>query len=142
MQKFNEVPKLTTFIKNEIKILSKISHPNVIKFYEMFKTSSDYYLIYEYCSNGTLEDMLKKSPKHCLTESKALSIFKQILSAFKALVKENILHRDLKPSNLLVHSNGDIKVADFGFCKALCNCDDLTRTMVGSPVYMAPEILT
>lgn len=135
------MPKLNTFIKNEIKILTKVSHPNVIKFYEMLKTHSNYYLVYEYCSNGTLEDMLKKASRHFLPEAKALAIFKQIISAFRVLVKENILHRDLKPSNILVHSNGEIKVADFGFCKALCNGDDLTRTMVGSPVYMAPEIL-
>ena len=51
------------------------------------------------------------------------------------------MHRDLKPSNILINSEGDIKVADFGFCKALCNSDDMTKTMVGSPVYMAPEIL-
>ncbi len=57
------------------------------------------------------------------------------------LVKENVLHRDLKPSNILIHSNGEIKIADFGFCKSLLNENDMTKTMVGSPVYMAPEIL-
>eukprot|EP01017_Pseudomicrothorax_dubius_P008231 TRINITY_DN12683_c0_g1_i3.p1 TRINITY_DN12683_c0_g1~~TRINITY_DN12683_c0_g1_i3.p1 ORF type:complete len:491 (-),score=97.72 TRINITY_DN12683_c0_g1_i3:111-1523(-) len=54
--------------------------------------------------------------------------------------KENILHRDLKPSNILIHE-GVIKVADFGFCKAMKGPLDLTQTMVGSPIYMAPEIL-
>ena len=63
------------------------------------------------------------------------------MNAFKVLVKEKVLHRDLKPSNILIHSNGDIKIADFGFCKSLLNENDMTKTMVGSPVYMAPEIL-
>ena len=50
------------------------------------------------------------------------------------------MHRDLKPSNILLN-NGVIKVADFGFCKSLLGPKDLTKTMVGSPIYMAPEIL-
>lgn len=76
-----------------------------------------------------------------LLETEALKIFNQIVSAFMVLVKENVLHRDLKPSNILIHSSGEIKIADFGFCKALLNENDMTKTMVGSPVYMAPEIL-
>ena len=50
------------------------------------------------------------------------------------------MHRDLKPSNILLH-DGVLKVADFGFCKTLLGPQDLTKTMVGSPIYMAPEIL-
>ena len=139
--KFLEVPQLHQFIQNETSILSKISHPNIIRFIKMLKTANNYYLIYEYCSNGTLEDLLKAQPGNQLSEAESLKYFKQIVSAFRALVKENILHRDLKPSNILINSNGDIKVADFGFCKALCSSDEMTRTMVGSPIYMAPEIL-
>ncbi len=51
-----------------------------------------------------------------------------------------ILHRDLKPSNILIDES-IFKIADFGFCKALMNETDLTTTMIGSPVYMAPEAL-
>ena len=50
------------------------------------------------------------------------------------------MHRDLKPSNLFYH-NGKIKIGDFGFCKQLQNAEDMNQTMVGSPIYMAPEIL-
>ena len=49
------------------------------------------------------------------------------------------MHRDLKPTNILFH-NGVVKVADFGFCKEMMN-NELTQTMVGSPIYMAPEVL-
>lgn len=51
------------------------------------------------------------------------------------------MHRDLKPANILLH-NGQVKLADFGFCKALSTPKDMAQTMVGSPIYMAPEILT
>lgn len=64
----------------------------------------------------------------------------QLRSAFETLNAENILHRDLKPTNILFH-NGVIKVADFGFCKELMKETDMTQTMVGSPIYMAPEVL-
>lgn len=50
------------------------------------------------------------------------------------------MHRDLKPENILIH-NGNIKIADFSFCKLLENKNDLTQTMLGSPIYMAPEVL-
>ena len=82
----------------------------------MLRTTNNVYLIYEYCSGGTLEDVIKKYT--FLSESMALQYFKQIINAFKTLVKENILHRDLKPTNILLHDD-IIKVADFGFCKTL-----------------------
>lgn len=66
-----------------------------------------------------------------------MKVFGQIRSAFEVLNAENILHRDLKPTNILFH-NGVIKVADFGFCKELLKETDMTQTMVGSPIYMAP----
>lgn len=69
-----------------------------------------------------------------------LTYLSQILEAFKLLASKNIMHRDLKPSNILLH-DGKIKIADFGFCKSLENSKDLAHTMLGSPIYMAPEVL-
>jgi serine/threonine protein kinase len=62
-----------------------------------------------------------------------------MLDAFRVLSDHNILHRDIKPSNILFN-NGVIKLADFGFCKLLAP-NEMANTMVGSPIYMAPEIL-
>lgn len=104
----------------------------------MLRTSNNYYLVYEYCNGGTLAEYIKSKKR--LTEQDAIKIFVQIRSAFEALNAENILHRDLKPTNILFH-NGVIKVADFGFCKELLKETDMTQTMVGSPIYMAPEVL-
>ena len=67
-------------------------------------------------------------------------ILKQLLEAFQVLNKYNIMHRDIKPDNILMH-NGNIKMADFGFCKPLENANDLVQTMLGSPIYMAPEVI-
>ncbi len=60
--------------------------------------------------------------------------------AFAALYAAHLLHRDLKPTNILFN-DGVLKLADFGFCKEMAKETDMTQTMVGSPIYMAPEVL-
>lgn len=73
-----------------------------------------------------------------LKEEEALVVFRQLLEAFKELNKNNIMHRDLKPDNIFF-SEGKVKLGDFGFCKMLEM--NMAQTMLGSPIYMAPEIL-
>lgn len=75
-----------------------------------------------------------------LPEKEALIIFRQLINAFKSLHDHHILHRDIKPNNIFFKS-GHLKLADFGFCKKLRSSDDFTHTSLGSPLYMAPEIL-
>ncbi|KAM3138937.1 hypothetical protein pb186bvf_008950 [Paramecium bursaria] len=138
LEKFREVPKLHEFTINEIQTLSRIENQNIVRFIEMLKTQNNMYLIYDFCNGDTLEALIQK--RKYLSEPETMKIFAQMLNAFKSLVRENILHRDLKPSNILFHDQ-IVKVADFGFCKSLLNNNDLTQTMVGSPIYMAPEVL-
>ena len=97
-------------------MLSKIKSPHIVKFIEILKTANNFYFFYEYCNQGTLEDLIKS--KGTLTESQTLEYLSQILEAFQILNSKHIMHRDLKPSNILV-SDGLIKIADFGFCKSL-----------------------
>ena len=136
--KLTKFPQLLSLIQNEITVLSKIDNPNIIRLKESIQKANNYYLVYEYCNGGTLETYISKK-KH-LSEKEALSFFQQIIHGFKSLFINKVLHRDLKPANILLH-NGIIKIADFGFCKPLEDQFDLTKTMVGSPIYMAPEIL-
>jgi serine/threonine-protein kinase ULK/ATG1 len=114
---------------------------HVIKFIEMIRTNKNFYFAYEYCNGGDLEGLMTRQPnKKHLTESQAVNIFKQLLMGFTSLVRENILHRDLKPANILFH-NGVAKIADFGFCKTLSSRTELASSTVGSPLYMAPEVV-
>lgn len=139
INKFKENKKLEECTVNEINILSNIeAHANIIKYYDMLKTSNNFYFIYEYCNGGTLEGLLSKQGK--LSEENTLLIFKQLLEAFQVLNKYNIMHRDMKPDNIFFH-NGVIKLGDFGFCKNLNSANEMTKTMLGSPIYMAPEVL-
>jgi len=129
--------KFYELLENEIKVLKSCDNVNIIKLYDIKKTSNNIYLMLEYCNEGDLMQYLKKRGK--LTEEEALDIFIQILNAFKTLVKNKIMHRDFKLANILKH-NGIIKVADFGFAKILDD-DTYAKTMLGSPLNMAPEIL-
>lgn len=137
LARFKQIPKLTQFIMNEVETLKKIHNPNIIRLIDVFNSKNNLYLVYEFCNGGNLEEHIQK--QGLLREQEVIEKLSQLLNAFETLVKESILHRDLKPSNILLH-NSLIKVADFGFCKTL-EYGDLTQTMVGSPIYMAPEIL-
>lgn len=138
LDKFRRVPKLDEFTNNEIKVLSKLVHPNIVRFFDRLKTANNIYMIYEFCNGGTLETLIYKSN---IPLNKCLDYFDQLVQGFKVIAKENILHRDIKPSNVLVHNTDIIKIADFGFCKSLFGELEMTKTMVGSPIYMAPELL-
>ncbi len=121
---------------NEINILTNLEYcPHIIRYFDMLKTVNNFYFVYEFCNGGTFENLLKNSGP--LPEKVALNYFSQIIDAFKVLNKNNIMHRDLKPDNILIH-DGILKLADFGFCKPLENEEDTTKTMLGSPIYMAP----
>lgn len=139
IEKYKMSPRLEEFTINEIQTLSKIEDTtHIVRFIEILKTANNVYFVYEFCNGGTLENLIKNN--RYLSEEKALAYFKELLKAFKMLVKNNIMHRDIKPSNILIH-NGVLKLADFGFCKPLKDARDLSQTMLGSPIYMAPEIL-
>lgn len=135
---YEETPKLKQFVVNEIQTLSRINNSHVVKFIEMITTVNHIYFIYEFCNGGTLEDAIFSRGYY--QEEEALIIFKEIVNGLKPVVQMNIIHRDLKPQNILFHE-GLVKIADFGFCKPLSSRKDLAKTILGSPIYMAPEIL-
>lgn len=137
IEKYRKLPKLDDFTRNEIEVLSMLIHPNIVRFLEKLQTTNNVYLVYEYCNGGTLEELIYKKG---LGIEKALGYFRGLIEGCKAISRHNILHRDIKPSNILLH-NDVIKIADFGFCKALIRRNEMTFTMVGSPIYMSPELL-
>lgn len=137
IEKFKKIRKLNEFTENEIKVLESIQHPNIVKYVEKLLTRNNTYMVYEFCNNGTLES--KIYAKGHLSESQSLKYFSEILSALCLLNSYKVLHRDIKPQNIMLN-NDDIKVGDFGFCKPMENYG-FSQTMVGSPIYMAPEIL-
>ena len=133
-------------IINEIEILKKLNHPDIVKVLEFYKTDQAYYIVSEYCSGG---ELFQKAESY-LSETQIAVIFKQILSGLSYLHSNNIIHRDLKLENILISDTEyvaltgeeylDIKIIDFGnaehYDKKFSN-----KNLVGSSYYIAPEIL-
>ncbi len=129
-------------ILNEIEILKKMDHPNIVKIFEFFNTPEGYYLITEYCSGGELfQEIVDKAP---FNENIAANIMYQIFSAVNYCHNINIIHRDLKPENILIErSHGKfyfIKIIDFGTAK-IYEKNKNEKKVIGSSYYIAPEVL-
>ncbi len=142
--KENEIDDLQ--IKNEIDILKKLDHPNIVKIYEFYDTKKNYFIITEYCKHGELYSYIKYS----YTETQLAVLFYQVFSGLCYLHDNHILHRDLKLENIMISeiekdlsSNYDffwIKIIDFGTAKIFKKSKN-ERTVVGSSYYIAPEVL-
>ena len=133
-QKINSLQKN---FKNDIEIMKKLNHPHIVKTFDILEDPNYIFIALEYCKNGTLHSFLDKRP---LKEQHVIQYFSQIISALKYLYNLKILHRDLKPQNILLDSNNSIKLTDFDFAK-ITNDDNLFKTICGTPLYMAPEII-
>lgn len=97
----------------EVSIMKVLNHPNIVKLYEVIETEKTLYLAMEYVSNGEVFEYLVKNGR--MKEDVARQKFRQIVSAVQYLHSKNIIHRDLKAENLLLDSNLDVKIVDFGF---------------------------
>jgi len=129
--------KFQELLENEVKILETCQNTHIVQLYDIKKTPNNIYMIFEYCNEGDMSEYVKK--KGHLSEEEAVKYFLEIIDGFKILVKHNVIHRDFKLANILKHQ-GSIKISDFGFSKLLDSMD-MTQTIVGSPLNMAPEII-
>lgn len=142
--KENEIDEME--IKNEIDILKKLDHPNIVKILEFYSTEKAYYIITDYCSCGELYNQIK----HQYTENQLAVLFYQLFSGLCYLHANNIVHRDLKLENILIseierdkETNKNlfwIKIIDFGTAK-IFEKNKSEKTVVGSSYYIAPEVL-
>lgn len=123
--------------REEIFLMNKFDHQNILKLYETIEDDNYIYLILEYCENGDLKHFLNKRP---MKEKNVRRFMKQIVSGLQYLNNKNVYHRDLKPQNILLTKDYTIKISDFGLAKT-CESDTLLDTICGSPMYMAPEIM-
>ena len=125
-------------VKREIKILSMMDHPNIIKTYKITESPKNYYIIMEYCNGGELFNYIVDKEK--LEENEASMFFYQLINALDYIHSLGIAHRDLKPENLLLLDNKFIKIIDFGLSNFFSGEKQL-ETPCGSPSYAPPEII-
>lgn len=131
-------PEIRERILRELKVLHKCSSPNIIGFYGSFWHDGDINILMEYMDGGSLDAVLRRVGR--IEEDVLAHITSKILLGLVYLRdKLNIIHRDIKPSNVLVSTDGDCKLCDFGVSGELHN--SLANTFVGTRSYMSPERL-
>ena len=128
--------KQVDHILNELKILSLIDHPFIIKFDGFTQDPKYLYIILELINGGEMFTYLRKIGK--FPENQSIFYAGQIVQIFEYLHSKNIIYRDLKPENILFDNKGYLKLVDFGFAKI---CKGRTYTLCGTPGYISPEII-
>ena len=152
---FSEKPENVKRLSNEISLLKKINHPNIVRLIDLKKTKSHCYIVMEYCNGGDLSSCLKKykaAHRRPFSEEIVQYIMRQVVSGLEFLHSNKIIHRDLKLDNILVTFNSEqdknnlnmmkaiAKIIDFGFATKLPK-GNLTYTVLGTPTNMDPQIL-
>ncbi|XP_018421461.1 PREDICTED: serine/threonine-protein kinase PLK4 isoform X2 [Nanorana parkeri] len=128
-------------VRNEVEIQCQLKHPSILELYNYFEDSNYVYLILEMCHNGEMNRFLKNRKKP-FTEKEAWNFMEQIVKGMLYLHSHGILHRDLTLSNLLLSSDMNVKIADFGLATQLKLPNEKHFTMCGTPNYISPEIAT
>ena len=151
-----ETEKLIKYLKNEIIILRKLNHPNIVKLDDVLESEHYYYIIMEYINGGDLSSCLKKYMNKFgkpFSEDIVKYLMRQIVEAVAYFHEKNVIHRDLKLDNIMVNFNNEadkenlnmmkaeIKIIDFGFATQLDTKEMLARTAVGTALNMDPIVL-
>jgi len=126
-------------LRNEAAALSKLHHPNIIKFKELVETSEDLAVVIEYMDSFDLVDILIFRKK--LVGEELARVMLSVASAMDYLHQRNICHRDIKPDNILVDEDGRVKLIDFEFASRFVPFKPTLKKVVGSAVYSSPELL-
>ncbi|CCD26080.2 serine/threonine protein kinase CDC15 NDAI_0G03030 [Naumovozyma dairenensis CBS 421] len=123
-------------IMSEIDLLKNLNHTNIVKYHGFIQKSSSLYIILEFCSLGSLKNMI--SSGHGIPEFNAKTYIKQTLNGLNYLHNQGVIHRDIKAANLLLNAERIVKLADFGVSTRVTNT---AMTLAGSLNWMSPEIL-
>ncbi len=106
-------------IKEEVRILTKLDHPNIVKYYETYDDVKYMYLVMEYCPGGELFEKIASQKDQMFGEGEASKIMKKLLRAINHCHASGVVHRDIKPENIMYGKDGEIKLIDFGLSKTV-----------------------
>ena len=133
-----------TKARDEARILEVLNHPNIIQFKDVFKDKRmNLNVVMEYADDGELADKIKERRRlgQPFSEDTILNYFTQICLALKHCHDRKILHRDLKSQNIFLTRRGICKLGDFGISKVLNYTKSKALSIVGTPLYLSPEVL-
>ena len=126
-------------IINEINIMRDSSHPNIVNFIDSYLVTNELWVIMELMGGGPLTDIIDNNKN--LSEQQIAYITHESLKGLFHLHQMSIIHRDIKSDNVLMDEHGRVKLTDFGFCAKITEDRSKRATMVGTPYWMAPEVV-
>ena len=127
----------------EVNLLKRVNHPNIIKYLDSFIYQNELYIAVEWADKGDVKRLIKKYKQEGdeIDERKVIEYTREIAAGLNHMHEQRIIHRDLKPANILITSDGIFKLGDLGLGRIMNTETIKTFSKVGTPLYMAPEVI-